>query len=88
MNRGAKPNPVRDSAVPFPTRRGFRIEDAADYSGLSPFHIEECIRLGKLLSIGGPKSGVSRAHIVLREHLDAFLDKLAEQAQQRLGHRD
>ena len=63
--------------------RGLRIEAAASYSGLSPFYIEEQIRAGNLLSIGGPGSGVCAAHVVLREHLDKFLDDLAEAAEER-----
>lgn len=63
--------------------RGLRIEQAATYSGLSPFFIEECIRSGELLSFGGPGSGVSAAHIVTREHLDEFIDKLVERAEVR-----
>ena len=63
--------------------RGLRIEEAAQYSGLSPFYIEEQIRAGNLLSIGGPGSGACRAHIILREHLDKFLDGLAEAAEER-----
>lgn len=63
--------------------RGLRIEQAAHYSGLSPFYIEEQIRAGNLLSIGGPGSGVCAAHVVLREHLDKFLDDLAEAAEER-----
>jgi hypothetical protein len=66
-----------------PTSRGLRIEDAAAYSGLSPFYVEELIRSGRLLSIGGPGSGVSAAHIVLREHLDELLDELAVDAKVR-----
>lgn len=63
--------------------RGLRIEQAAQYTGLSPFFIEECIRNGELLSYGGPSSGVSAAHIVTREHLDQFIDKLVERAERR-----
>lgn len=63
--------------------RGLRIEQAAQYTGLSPFYIEEQIRAGNLVSIGGPGSGVCRAHIILREHLDKFLDDLAEAAEER-----
>ena len=69
--------------VNYPTARGLRIEVAAAYSGLSPFYIEEQIRAGNLLSIGGPGSGVCAAHVVLREHLDKFLDDLAEAAEER-----
>ena len=71
----------------LPTRRGLRIQHAADYSGLSPFFLEEQIRLGNLLSIGGPASGVCAAHIILREHLDKFLDDLIEAAEERAEER-
>jgi hypothetical protein len=59
-----------------------RIAAIAEYTGFSPFYVEELIRSGKLPSIGGPGSGVCRAHIVLREHLDQFLDCLAKDAKE------
>jgi len=68
----SNPNP---SPVLLP--RGLRTEQAAQYSGLSPFYIEELIRNGTLPAVGGPGSGVCAAYIVLREHLDECLDKLA-----------
>lgn len=71
------------SVSPALQPRGLRIEQAAQYTGLSPFFIEECIRNGDLLSYGGPGSGVSAAHIVTREHLDQFVDKLVERAEER-----
>lgn len=67
--------------------RGLRIEAAADYSGLSPFYIEELIRNGNLPAVGGPGSGVCAAYIVLREHLDEYLDGLAELAVDRADQR-
>jgi hypothetical protein len=77
----APPSPPR--LVNPPTSRGLRIQDAAAYSGLSPFYVEELIRNGRLLSIGGPGSGVCVAHIVLREHVDELLDELAVDAKVR-----
>jgi hypothetical protein len=76
MNRGAE-----NCAKIEP--RGLRIAAIAEYTGFSPFYVEELIRSGMLPSIGGPGSGVCRAHIVLREHLDQFLDRLAKKAKER-----
>ena len=89
MQRKKPPQVPQAPAPPvkYPTARGLRIESAAAYSGLSPFFIEEQIRAGNLLSIGGPGSGVSQAHIVLREHLDEYLDQLAENALKRAEER-
>jgi hypothetical protein len=69
-----------------PTSRGLRIEDAAAYSGLSPFYVEELIRSGSLPSIGGTRTGIA-AHIVLKEHLDEHLDSLIEGALDRAEER-
>jgi hypothetical protein len=63
-----------------------RIEQAALYSGLSPFYIESLIRQGTLPALGGPGTGVA-AYIVLREHLDNFLTELGEAAQERAEQR-
>lgn len=88
-----KNTPVVPASVPVPSPkiqnrpRGLRIEAAADYSGLSPFYIEELIRNGSLPAAGGPGSGVSAAYIVLKEHLDEYLDGLAEQAVERAEQR-
>jgi histone H3/H4 len=68
------------------TPRGLRIEQAAQYSGLSPFYIEELIRNGTLPAIGGPGTGIA-AYVVLREHLDEYLDELGEQAVERADER-
>jgi hypothetical protein len=65
---------------PTITPRGLRIQQAADYSGLSPFYLEQCVRDGTLPAIGGPGSGVCSAYIILRANLDQFLDELSEAA--------
>lgn len=70
-----------------PTTRGLRIEAAAQYTGLSPFYLEECARNGTIPAVGGPKSGVCGAYIFLREHLDEYLDGLGEQAVKRAEER-
>jgi hypothetical protein len=75
--------PSEPHTLPFPQRRGLRIEEAAQYSGLSPFYIAELIRNGKLTAIGGPKTGVCAAYIVTREILDELLDKLVAEAKKR-----
>ncbi len=67
--------------------RGLRIEAAASYSGLSPFYIESIIREGILPAVGGQGSGVCAGYIVLREHLDEYLDALGEQAVERAEQR-
>jgi hypothetical protein len=69
-----------------PASRGLRIEAAASYSGLSPFFVEELIRNGTLPAIGGPGTGIA-AYVVLREHLDEYLDGLGEDAVERAERR-
>ncbi len=69
------------------TPRGYRIEAAASYSGLSPFFLEEIIRNGTLPAIGGPGSGVCAAYVILKEHLDEYLDGLSEHAVERAEER-
>ncbi|SRR5260370_772594 len=82
------PEPNRASGTsPTLAPRGLRIEQAAQFSGLSPFYIEELIRNGTLPAIGGPSSGVCAAYVVLREHLDEYLDSLGEQAVERAEER-
>jgi|SRR5882724_6903139 len=74
---------------PSITPRGLRIEAAAQYSGFSPFYIEALIRVGSLPAIGGPAwngTGIA-AYVVLREHLDEYLDGLGEQAVERAEQR-
>ncbi len=89
---GRKTNSKIDAAqtsgtLPTITPRGLRIEAAASYSGLTPFYIEFIIREGILPALGGPGSGVCAAYIVLREHLDEYLDSLGEQAVERADER-
>jgi len=67
--------------------RGLRIPEIAAYTGLSPFFFEELIRGGKLPSLDGPGSGVCAAHIVLREHVDRYLDILGQEAEKRAAKR-
>lgn len=64
--------------------RGFRVPEAAAYSGLSPFGVEELIRAGILPAVGGrdwlkwsPNDVGLSAYVILKEHLDKFLDSLA-----------
>jgi hypothetical protein len=84
----SKTNAAKTSGTsPSITPRGLRIEQAAQYSGLSPFYIEAIIRNGTLPAIGGPGSGVCAAYVVLREHLDEYLDTLSEQAVERAEQR-
>ena len=75
------------SPTPAITPRGLRIEAAAQYTGLSPFYLEECARNGTIPAVGGPNSGVCAAYIFLREHLDEYLDGLGEQAVKRAEDR-
>jgi len=84
--------PALAVATPLPSKtqntpRGLRVEAAADYAGLSPFFIEEIIRNGTLPAVGGPNSGICAAYVVLREHLDEYLDGLGEQAIERAEQR-
>lgn len=74
------------TSAPTIAPRGLRIEQAASYSGLSPFYIEELIRNGTLPAIGGPGTGIA-AYVVLREHLDDYLTELGEAAQERAEQR-
>jgi hypothetical protein len=74
--------------------RGLRIPEAALYSGVSPFYIEEAIRQGLLPAIGGvewlkyaPNEIGLSAYVVLKEDLDKFLDSLKGAAAQRAADR-
>jgi hypothetical protein len=90
MNRKkpAQINAAQTSGTsPSITPRGLRIEAAAQYSGLSPFFLEEIIRNGTLPAIGGPGSGVCAAYVVLREHIDEYLDTVSQQAVERAEQR-
>jgi excisionase family DNA binding protein len=55
--------------------RGFRIEDAAMYMGLTPFFIEEEIRAGRL-----PALHRCRHYTILKEDMDAYLDAAKNKA--------
>jgi excisionase family DNA binding protein len=70
---GTSPTPVRPAIQP----RGFRIEDAAAYTALSPWFISEAVR-NKLLPALKPEG--SRNYVILREDLDKFLDDLRARA--------
>ena len=54
----------------IPERRGYRIAEAAAYMGVSPWFVELKIRSGEL-----PALKLSRHYTILREDMDAFLDK-------------
>lgn len=82
-NKSSGNSPTTLASAP----RGLRIEQAAQYSGLSPFFLEEIIRNGTLPAVGGPGSGVCAAYVILREHLDEYLDTLAEIAVERAEQR-
>lgn len=86
MNK--RPSTTNTHINPSPTLqpRGLRIEAAASYSALSPFFIEELIRNGTLPAVGGPGTGIS-AYVVLREHMDEYLDGLGKQAVERAEKR-
>ena len=51
-------------------RRGFRIPEAAIYMGVTPWYVEEIIRSKQL-----PALKLGRHYTILREDMDAFLDR-------------
>lgn len=53
--------------------RGFRIREAAIYMGLSPWTVEVLIRSKKL-----PALKLCRHYTLLREDMDAFLERSKE----------
>jgi excisionase family DNA binding protein len=53
--------------------RGFRIKEAAIYMGLSPWTVEVLIRSKKL-----PALKLCRHYTLLREDMDAFLERSKE----------
>jgi hypothetical protein len=85
MNK--RPNTVNTNPLPALPPRGLRIQQAASYSGLSPFFVEEIVRAGILPAIGGPGSGVSRQYVILKDTLDRYLDELNEAAEKRAEER-
>jgi excisionase family DNA binding protein len=50
-------------------RRGYRIAEAAQYMGVSPWFVELKVRSGEL-----PALKLSRHYTILREDMDDFLD--------------
>ena len=57
------------------TPRGFRIAEAAAYMGVSPWFLEQEIRAGRL-----PALKLCRHYTLLKEDLDAYLDKAKQKA--------
>jgi excisionase family DNA binding protein len=51
-------------------RRGFRIPEAAVYMGVTPWYVDEIIRSKQL-----PALKLGRHYTILREDMDAFLDR-------------
>jgi excisionase family DNA binding protein len=53
-----------------PPRRGFRSAEAAIYMGVTPWYVEEIIHSKQL-----PALKLGRHYTILREDMDAFLDR-------------
>ncbi len=70
--RPSTANPNTNTSPVLPPR-GLRIMDAAHYAGLSPFYVETLIRSGEL-----PALKLCQHYTILREDLDAFLDRKRE----------
>ena len=51
-------------------RRGFHIAEAAIYMGVTPWYVEEIVRSKQL-----PAIKLGRHYTILREDMDAFLDR-------------
>jgi excisionase family DNA binding protein len=51
------------------SRRGYRIAEAAQYMGVSPWFVEVAVREKRL-----PALKLGRPWVILREDMDAFLD--------------
>ena len=67
--------PVRDSfsstpPIPFQPRRGYRIAQAAEYIGCTPWYCEEAIRQHRLKA-----TKMGRAWVVFIEDLNTFIDQ-------------
>jgi excisionase family DNA binding protein len=58
---------------PLVQPRGFRIREAASYMGLSPWAVEVLVRSKKL-----PALKLCRHYTILREDMDAFLERNKE----------
>jgi len=59
-----------EPVVPLYEHRGYRIEQAAKYMGVTPWFVELKVRSGEL-----PALKLCRHYTVLREDMDAFLDR-------------
>lgn len=68
MSKKNSPNEYLSSGT-SPTRRGYRISEAAEYMGVSPWFVELKIRSKEL-----PALKMCRHYTILREDMDAFLD--------------
>ena len=56
-------------------RRGYRIQEAAKYMGVSPWFVEVKVRSGEL-----PALKLCRHYTILKEDMDAFLDARRKKA--------
>jgi excisionase family DNA binding protein len=63
--------------LPITDRRGYRIQQAADYMGMTPWFVAQLVRSRRLLAL---KPAGSRHYIILKEDLDSLLDELKEEA--------
>jgi excisionase family DNA binding protein len=60
--------PIQEISAPV-LRRGYRISEAAEYMGISPWFVELKIRSKEL-----PALRLCRHYTILKEDMDAFLD--------------
>ena len=76
MNKRPSPRTVSTNTKPSPVLppRGLRIMDAAHYIGATPWYVEAAIRSGML-----PALKLGQHYTILREDLDAFLDRKREE---------
>ena len=83
----SSPQPKHATAVAVPTPllvtrplepRGLPIPAAAQYMGVTPWTVEELVRSGKL-----PALRLCRNYTLLKEDLDAFLDKQKQLREER-----
>ncbi len=72
--------------IQYEQHRGYRIEEAAKYMGVTPWFVELKIRSGEL-----PALKFCRHYTLLKDDMDAFLDaarkKLAARPQPKLQER-
>ena len=62
--------PVLGTTASCVPPRGMKIKQAAEYAALSPWHVELIVRSGEL-----PALKLSRHYTILKEDLDAYLDR-------------